>query len=161
MKQKLLLGALVLLSLASCKKSSTTNPPIIPTTKNVIIATEKGVTTTYTNASCIYGPSSLYSGYVMNITSLYNYPDGIELQISNYNGPVKVGTYSDTSLTAGHLFIIYHGFYATNTRKPSNCTVTITSLDSTNVKGTFSGDIYNDSLKTTITSGSFNVNLNQ
>jgi len=157
--QKLLAAALVLLSLSACKKSDTSSNT--HTSKNIIIATENGVTTTYTAASGIYGTSSIYGGYVMNLTSLYNFPNGIELQISDYNGPLKVGTYSDTNLNQGHLFIIYHGTYVTDTYQPGNCTVTITHLDSTNVKGTFSGDIYDNAAKTTLTNGSFDVDLNQ
>lgn len=94
--------------------------------------------------------------YVLSLTSIIYYPNTIEVKVISPTA-VEAKTYTNTD--ADNPVYIFFGEYVTSDSKPSG-TVTITSISATNIKGTFSGDVYNASGdKKAITNGSFNVNF--
>lgn len=151
MKQALYAAAFSLFLFSSCKKSSTTPAA----DKNVILATVDGTATKNIDAVASNGLSSFSGNYVLNVTSLSNYPNSIEVEVSSPS-PIAKGTYTNT--VSSNPFFIFYGASVTNTTKGSG-TVTITSIDAANVQGTFSGDVYQGTVKKTITNGSFNVDF--
>ena len=144
---------LLILLFTACKKSdrAVTSPK-----ENTIIATADGSTTTYTSAVGSNGLSSSSGNYVLNLTSVIFYPNTIEVEVTNSTA-IEAKTYSNTALS--NPLYIFFGSYVTDDSKGSG-TVTITSISATNIKGTFSGDVYNVSGdKKTISDGSFNVSF--
>lgn len=141
-----------MLSFAACKKSDT---PAIPK-ENTIIATDNGTRTIYTSAGGSNGLSSFSGNYVLNLTSIVFYPNTIEIEVTSPT-VIEAKTYTNTA-SANPVYIFY-GPYVTDDSKVSG-TVTITSITASNIKGTFSGDVYNaNGDKKTLSDGSFNVNF--
>lgn len=164
MKKTLLIAVCILVSLASCKKSS-----VAP--KNTITATIDGVTETFNvNAFAQLGTSiDLNSHLLVNgSNSSATGSDGMTIDI-NANTTIAKGTYINNG-AAGFMAITYSkgplslsspNIYATdlNSVYPSN--ITITSVSNTNVQGTFSGQLLFTDGKTvkTVTEGKFNVDI--
>ena len=143
---------LFLVIFTACKKSDTATSP----QENTIIATTDGTKTVYTSAGGSNGLSSYSGNYVLNLTSIIFYPNTIEVEVTSTT-VIEAKTYTNTAST--NPVYIFFGEYATDDSKVSG-TVTITSISATNIKGTFSGDVYKVSgEKKTITDGSFNVNF--
>ncbi len=152
MKKNLFAPLLLILLFTACKKSDTAKS----TGENTIIATADGKATTYTSATGINGLSSFSGNYVLNLTSIIFYPNTIEVEVTSPTA-IEAKTYTNTA-SANPVYIFF-GAYATDDSKVSG-TLTITSINATNIKGTFSGDVYNGSGdKKTISNGSFNVNF--
>ncbi len=98
----------------------------------------------------------MMSGYVLNITA-GSYPNMIEIEVLSQTA-IAVGTYTNTINSANAYF--FYGIYGTsNTQGGNQDTITITSINGTNVKGTFSGDVFSNTLQKSLTNGSFDVNF--
>lgn len=152
MRKNFFLPLLFVLLFTACKKSDTPPSPM----ENTIIATVDGTKTTYTSAGCSNGLSSFSGNYVLNLTSIALYPNTIEVEVISPT-VIEAKTYTNTAST--NPVYIFYGPSATDDSKVSG-TVTITSISATNIKGTFSGDVYGAAgEKKTISDGSFNVNF--
>ncbi|UAY53484.1 hypothetical protein [Ferruginibacter albus] len=153
--KKFLIPLTALLVFVSCKKDSNTNPPASGG-NNTITETVNGVTTVHHYASAINGQSSFTGNYVMNIGSAENFPNTIELIISDPDNPIQAKTYTNTSGPIP-LNIVYHEY--SSAYNDNTGTVTITSLTATHVKGTFSGTVTSSADTKTLTNGSFDVDI--
>ena len=150
MGYKLFSALLMLLLLVSCKKSDVETP------LDTIIATINGKTTTFTSAAGSYGYSSVINNYDLNLSSIIYYPKIIGVRLTNPT-PIEAGTYDNVGRTYPVTLYIFYDTFISNPTKKS--IVTITSISSTNVKGTFSGDLSSGADSITITNGSFNINF--
>jgi len=175
MKKLLLLSGIAGFALFfSCKKSSPAGP------SGSITAMVNGVQTsfnhvTYAKDSTNPNPNALLNAYALAISaSTGNASSGSPVFGITITGPYAItkGTYYLDSVTVGvktdpiYLsYIIGSGSteYESNSYGANNCAVTITSISSTNVQGTFSGVLYllngNGPLIDTFTNGKFNVNF--
>lgn len=152
MKKIFIAPVLIMLLFTACKKSDTNTSP----QENTIIATADGTKTIYTSAVGSNGLSSFSGNYVLNLTSVIFYPNTIEVEVAS---PTVIEAKTYTNTDSDNPVYIFYGEYVTRDSKPSG-TVTITSISATNIKGTFSGDVYNvNGDKKAITDGSFNVNF--
>jgi hypothetical protein len=173
MKKILLFAVSLLFVLASCKKTSEDNP--IPV--NTISATVDGVNISHnTNISAKFSSNSIGGpSYTLNIQAATpNKAFGISLTSPDKNAIAK-GTYTLASSKNNTPIWVYVDYedYEPNTNIPDQpyitdpngiqpTTVTITSISSTNVQGTFSGTlVYSQggSGTKTVTNGKFNVNI--
>ena len=152
MRKSFFIPVLFILLFTGCKKSDTPTSP----KENTIIATDGGTRTIYTSAGGSNGLSSFSGNYVLNLTSIVLYPNTIEIEVTSPS-IIEAKTYTN-SVSTNPVYIFY-GAYVTDDSKVSG-TVTITSISATNIKGTFSGDVYNaNGDKKTLSDGSFNINF--
>jgi len=138
MKKLLLLSLVAMLTIYSC--TSKTDRPIDPIVKNSFTATVDGVPETFNFKDSIrtIGTTGIYVTGANETTS-----DKIMLFLSK--DPLAAGTYSSA---AGRLQMFYgagpgytfDNYYFTYDSS-SEATVNLTSIDSTGVKGTFSGSV--------------------
>ena len=162
----LLFSACVILAFSSCKKESKTTT----TTTATLSATIGGVNETFNSSLTA---QSIYNnpGYTIGITGFRGAgtnPDGLQLAV-NSDKPIAKGVYtisSQTSTDPSNLpLIIYYkstGTFGTDVSGVNVTTITITSISSANVQGTFSGVLISetgDNTTQTITDGKFNVNI--
>jgi len=185
MKITALLSLIVIIGLASCKKSSTSPSPGSTSSVYYIKATINGTDVVYNNYTGAINKnvgSLVINGFSSDATAT---TDGISLAVyiddtTYYNVvPVTTGTYTDTadyqrgqynyinpnnaSITlqqSGTAYVNEFAFDTAASATPFTCT--ITAIDSVSVSGTFSGKVYygNDprtSIAKTITNGSFYV----
>lgn len=167
MKKLLPLLVGMLLISYSCKKTNTVtpvNPGFYGTVNGVKKAFNTGAEVQRVNA----GTGGNYSFQFSGVTSD---TCGLVINISSQN-PITKGTYAVNGINVngvGPFFSYYSttngaaGIYITGAA-PYTGTVTITSLSSTNVQGTFNGSLYetnpgNTARTTTITNGTFNLNF--
>ncbi|WP_426669642.1 hypothetical protein ACPPVU_00065 [Mucilaginibacter sp. McL0603] len=170
MKKLLFLAAGVLFVLYSCKKST---PAVTPLT-NGISATINGVNETFNFAAFAESTQDgLGSGYEIIFLAAKDPSNssGIKVIVNFPNQPT-IGTYSFDPTNVNNLGPEINYFnsdgpdnrlnaYGTSDG-PYTGTVTITSLSSTNVQGTFSGTLHEQDQSSavhtvTITNGKFNV----
>jgi len=165
-KTILLLFCLQLI-LFCCNKNS-------PTPLNTIIADVDGVTQTFSfndsanraNDINVYPGQTVYSANVFGNTTNAFKTNTIIISI-NLPQPITPGKYlfDNSNPQYDNIFISYaenpsNFDYIPDTRQPNPATITITSISSTNIQGTFSGDLFGtlDSARK-ITNGRFNVNF--
>jgi hypothetical protein len=175
-KQFLLFAGLLLCAGISCKKSNSGGGSYHVTatvdgkaeTFNVNVVADKITTQGVTSLSIVGFVTSSPTGETMslNLSTIYGHPL-----------PIKVGTYSDTS-TLFNVSGIYQTsitdaylagtsvFQASGSGSPAvvnHFKLVISALDSTSIKGTFSGDFFSgggtDQPKKAITSGDFYAKL--
>jgi len=172
MKQFLFFPACLLLLFLSCKKDSNRSTPK-PT--NTLSATIDGVNETFTDsleADTVINVND--PKYTINVTGLRGSGasrEGLSFSV-NSDSPVTKGTYSITSQTnTGRTtfpYIVYwkgepNAFtFGTDESGVNITSITITSINNSNVQGVFSGVLisgpfYNTSR--TVTNGKFNVNI--
>jgi hypothetical protein len=156
-----IVALIVLVSITSCKKSSSGSPTNNNTNNtnssvNTITATVSGVTEVHGSANGSYGVSSNTGNYIMEVASLSG-TTTIQVHVSSPT-PIANGT-TFTNTVASQPVDFYYGAFATffSPGTPDGI-VTITTISATGVTGTFSGDVYDiNGVKQTFTSGSFNV----
>jgi hypothetical protein len=173
MKKFLLIAVSLLFIVTSCKKKSEDNP--IPV--NTISATVDGVNISLsTNISAKFSTNQIGAlSYTLNIQGATpNKAFGISLTSPDKNAITK-GTYtlaSSKNSTPIWVYVAYED-YELNTNIPDQpyitdpngiqpTTITITSISSTNVQGTFSGTlVYSQGSSGTknVTNGKFNINI--
>jgi hypothetical protein len=162
MKKIILLAAMPLLLLA-CKKSKSDNLP-----ENTITATINDTdyvfNTNFTSQTVIDPPEIFYVGLAADSTLP---AASFDFAVGMLNGkPITTGVYTETGdptkIASAELDIQGLPHYETAGTKADPFTVTITSINTTSVQGTFHGNIYKngDSLQTkkVITNGKFNMN---
>jgi len=163
MKKMILFAVLGLLTLASCKKSS--SPAI--TTPNTITATVDGVTYTckFLSGSEAEQDSSgtdlwyNYENYAYD--SAYN---ELYLDIKQLNKAISSKTYGSQgdSTTEAYVEFDSGGSYWGSVTKINPATITVTSSGGNTIQGTFQGTLYNSEDSTSadkkvITNGKFNI----
>lgn len=170
MKKLLLLSACVMLAFSACKKDSAK-----VTATNTLSVTIGGVNETFTSnvtaQSIIDTP-----GYTIGIAGFRGSGanlEGVQLEV-NSDSPVTTGTYTINASTAQNAtrfpLLAYYKFmgstnqltYGTDLSGANSSTITITSISSTNVQGTFSGVLIDENGGSTteaMASGKFNVNI--
>ena len=172
MKKLLLFSACIMLAFASCKKN---DPTKSTTAVGTISATIGGVNETFTTS--VIAESADTPAYNIAISGFRGTDvnrEGIQIGISSYK-PITTGTYTISSaLSNDVVYTPFVGYYkntsvssvatfGTDFSAVNITTITITSLSSTNVQGTFSGVLINeDGTSTdtqTITNGKFDVNI--
>jgi len=170
--RKLFIVPIVLLTiLASCKKDNSTALPI-----GTIVATIDGVVDTFNvNDSAVIeytpyvDPSPYRAVFAAGGSESSSDPSNdIVLIIASIPQSIKTGTYSDSTGSYEAAILYQHNAddvtYQT-THSPYNSTINITSMSSSSVQGTFSGQLMlapgNISSITThtITNGKFNLPL--
>jgi hypothetical protein len=178
MKKILLFSACVLLVFSACKKDSAKTA-----SSNTITATVGGSNINFsTNAT---GELATDSGaYVLAVGGLTGTSSSAQSIVVGLlsDKPFVKGTYTfDTSTDPNTITVLPSIAYLTNTSGDESsefdsntdiylqnstlsttCTVTITSISSTNIQGTFNGLLTNDGDNTTtktVTNGKFNVGL--
>jgi hypothetical protein len=134
----------------SCKKTSNVDPV------NTMSATIDGVNVnfnSFANAQLVKDPTDLTTTTLsINGSSGPDDKESIAVSITSHNSSIVSGTFlsSDTGNELVFPSIIYHKkdstlrlppVYLTNNFQPGSTTVTITSISSTNVQGTFSGTL--------------------
>jgi len=173
-KRSFLFAGLLLCAGISCKKSNSGSSGSYHVTATVDGKAEKFNVNAIADKITVQGVTSLtLTGFVTNSPT----GETITLNVSTIYGrplPIKAGTYSDTTT----LYDV-DGFYQTSmsdmyeagtsisqsagTAIVNHFKLVITSLDSSSIKGTFSGDfiggIGSDQPKKTITNGDFYVKL--
>ncbi|MDB4904273.1 MAG: hypothetical protein JWQ63_3554 [Mucilaginibacter sp.] len=179
MKKYILLFTCVLFIFTSCKKKA----DIIPVPINTISATVDGANMNFNiNVSAHIGanaggPGTNATLYISGLTS-GTVPSGsmsINVSSQSLNSIIK-GTYTIASANNNppvFAFLTYGYYdpassgpdqpYFTDSKGIQPTTITITSISSTNVQGTFSGTLVYSQGGTgtkTITNGKFNVNIN-
>ena len=175
MKKFLLLTTVLLVLFSSCKKSSSSAP-------SGVTATLNGKTKTF-GAGAIAAKTSVAGITDIEIIAAVSATTGEAIDLSISNGltggmdSIVAGTYSDTSTR----FTVDLSYDQDNTGSTSydggtsvggsqgtgsvaqHVVITISSITSNSIKGTFSGDVYlnGDPTSTllTVTSGSFNLAL--
>ena len=179
MKNILLFAIFLLVAFTSCKKSGGTDGPI---PLNTITATVDGVNVNFSvSAKATIGTITQYGGkneIYIGISGQTGTDDNralIDAVVTLYSPATQItaGTYPDidANSAAGFSVLIYEKFssnppgtHETTTLSNSSYKtfITITSISSTSVQGTFSGTLQNLSDLTTanvITNGKFNVAL--
>lgn len=167
MKKSLLFAIYILIVLASCKKNSSDAPA------NTISATIDGVTESFnTNAVAQIGTGVRLNSN-LSITGTNGSAtgsDGMSITI-NSNNTIAKGNYTNSgNNNSGFTSILYSKgpfsfinpiIYVTDVNGTYPSTVTITSISSTNIQGTFSGNLVFRDGKTikSVTDGKFNVNI--
>ncbi len=169
MKKLLILSACVLFIFTSCKKKT----DVVPV--NTIIAIVNGATLNF-NAN-VTGSTSI-SGTMLHIsgaTTSDNTAAIIGISITSQDASaITKGTYTFNSANTHptvYTYVVYNTLDNNPSQQPFNTdptgvqstTITITSISSTNVQGTFSGTLVRptvDGAIRTVTNGKFNVNLN-
>jgi hypothetical protein len=158
MKKLFVIAVLGSVLLVSCKKSKSGGLG-----QGNVQATIDGTTTTFNIAAGI----STNGGKDIDIVSSNGTTagsTGLEIDISD-NNAIVTGTYHDKSLNNTGLFLSLPSgdFYANAELVNTPIAITVTSISSTQIQGTFQGDIYlnedSTSTKKTITNGKFNVKL--
>ncbi len=176
MKKTLALSAVLIGLLFSCKKSNSDSSGSYHITANI-----DGTAKTFNSSALAVkitssGFTSLGVGGGASPTTTAS--DVVLINISNIPGgkPIVAGTYTDTSssftisctYTLNPTSIYMGSTDVTGTGLPysaikNHVKVVISSIDATSVKGTFSGDLYNNGditgAKKTFTSGDFYVKL--
>jgi len=167
---------ILLFSIWSCKKSSSK-----PAGTSYFISAMVGGSAKTFNVSALAADTTLSGGstgiVIIGLSDSTGSPAAFDLTISNSPGlkPITTGTYTDTSTSYTLNSDYYSNYYATMSFNAgtgfasiasgagisitNHLKVVITSLSSTEIKGTFSGDYYFDgdpsASATTITNGSF------
>ncbi len=149
--------------LFSCKQNTS------PTNASGIIsATVNDTAITFnTNATALYlGTNGKYNLVISGFAGTTGTSNEISISIGG-GAPVGVGTYNDTGVGADKVTMLYGlPSGASDFATRSDATVTITSLTSTNVQGTFSGVLSNYTGRATkatkaFASGKFNLQIKQ
>ncbi|MEI9934070.1 MAG: hypothetical protein WDM71_04305 [Ferruginibacter sp.] len=151
---------------SSCKKDSANN------VTGTITATVNGTSLSF-NVEATAVLDTVRGNYGVAIIGLQSFSlssKEITLAISGGSTPIAVGTYTDTS-TVGRTVLIGYANAADSTAwsstgtAPNISTVTITSLNSSQIQGTFNGQLElalgsNPGASTaTVTNGSFNLHV--
>ncbi len=139
--------ALIVIAICSCKKTPTptvnnNNNTTVNTSKhaNKLTVTENGVTKTYTPTSASTGVGFYTSDYVF-IVLAGQYPNPIVQIKVIFPTPITAQSYSNTSTNSNVYF--FDGDYESFPNYGGiQDNITITSIDSTGAKGTFSGDAF-------------------
>jgi hypothetical protein len=169
MKRLFLISACAILAFSACKKDSN------KTTATVSLsATVGGTNETYSNViaqSIVDTP-----GYTIGISGSRGSGANLEvlqLEVNSVN-PITTGTYTLNSSTSSDIstfpLLAYYKYtsatneliYGTDLTGANVSTITISSISSTNVQGTFSGVLIDEIDGTTtdaITSGKFNATI--
>ncbi|MHB8208859.1 hypothetical protein [Mucilaginibacter sp.] len=175
MKNFLLFSACVMLAFASCKKDAAKT-----TTTNTITATVGGTNVNFsTGAIAQLGSDS--GAYILEVQGVSGTGSSAQPIIVGLvsEAPIVKGTYTFNSSTdpnatvfpdityakslsgsAADVFVTDIYFDAQSSTISTTTTVTITSISSTNVQGTFSGVLINeadDTITETVTNGKFNL----
>jgi hypothetical protein len=176
MKKLLLLSACVLLAFASCKKDSS---KIIAS--NTITATVGGSNINFstTATGALVSDSGAYILEIGGLSGTSSSAQSIAVGLLSESPFVK-GTYTFNKSTDPNTITVIPAIAYTGNLSgtdafesetvidlqdstiSTSCTVTITSITSTNVQGTFSGLLVNDEDNTTtktVTNGKFNVDI--
>lgn len=178
MKKILLISACVIFAFASCKKDSSKK-----IASNTITATVGGTNTSF-NTSAEAELASDSGAYIMVIAGLTGTTSSAQSMVVGLlsDQPFVKGTYTfDESTDPNTITVLPSIAYLTNTSGDESsefesnteidlgnstlsttATVTITSISTTNIQGTFSGLLVNDGDGTTtksVTNGKFNVTL--
>jgi hypothetical protein len=160
MKKLFAIAVLGSVMLVSCKKSSSGGG----LGEGNVQATINDTTTTFN----IAGGTSTNGGKEIDITSANgtgSTATQFEIDIQDTSAAITTGTYHDKSLNnTGFFLTLPSGDYYDNAELVTNpITITVTSISSTQIQGTFQGDIYlnedSASTKKIITNGKFNVKL--
>jgi hypothetical protein len=180
MRNTLRFAIFLLIAFSSCKKSGGTDGPI---PLNTITATVDGVNVNFSvSAKAIIGTITQYGGTSDVYIGIYGQTGAddnralLDVVVTLYPPATQVttGTYPDIDANspAGFAVLLYEKFssnppgtHETTTLSNSSYQtfITITSISSGSVQGTFSGTLQNPSDLTTanvITNGKFNVALN-
>jgi hypothetical protein len=163
MKKIILLAAIPML-LLSCKKNKSDNLP-----ENTITATINDTdyvfNTNFASETFINPPEIAYVALAADSTLAL--ASSFDFAVIMLNGkPITPGVYIETGdpgkTASAELQVQGSTSYETAGTKTDPFTITVTSINSTSVQGTFHGSIYEDgdSLKTkkVITNGKFNMN---
>jgi len=170
MKKLLLISTCVILAFAACKKDSNK----ATTSSLSLSATVSGTNETFSNVtaqSIVDTP-----GYTIGISGSRGSGANLEvlqLEVNSAN-PVTTGTYTLNSTTSSNIntfpLLAYYKYtsatneliYGTDLTGTNVSTITISSISSTNVQGTFSGVLIDQMDGTTtdaITNGKFNATI--
>lgn len=170
MKKILLFSACVMFAFASCKKDSSKK-----TGSNTITATVGGSDINFSASASaqIVNQSGGYELAIVGLTSTGSNPQTMTISIAS-EVPIVKGTYTLNSSTPSDANSFPQLSYSENTSitnpvgfttditGANSSTITITSISSTNVQGTFSGVLLSDQDNTTtkaVTNGKFDVNI--
>ena len=161
MKKLLLFSACIILALSSCKKDS---PKTINSTG--ITATIGGSDFNFSTAATaqVISVSGLYSIQIIGSNGTGSSAQGVSISIQS-DKPIIKGTYSVADASPfTDITYVENTSVSTPVSFSSNTvgTVTITSISSTNVQGTFSGVLVsNQDITTTqtLSNGKFNVSV--
>jgi len=167
MKKPLFITICLLLAFTSCKKNSSDAPA------NTISATIDGVVESFNTG----GGAQLGTAVQLNSNLVITGANGVaagsdvmSITISS-NTSIAEGVYTNSGANnAGFTSILYSkgpfsltnpNIYATDVNGTHLTTVTITSLSSTNIKGTFSGQLLLNGGSTVkaVTNGKFNLSI--
>ena len=161
MKKLLLFSTCALLAFASCKKDSSKS-----TTSTSITATIGGSNMNFSTAAVaqVINADGIYSAQILGSLGSGATAQGMSLSIES-DKPIVKGTYSVND-TSSFTDITYVQNPSISTPVSFSCeetgTVTITSISSTNIQGTFSGVLVSNQDETTtksLTNGKFNVSI--
>jgi len=169
MKKILLFLACVMRALSSCSKKNDNTP----SATNTITANVAGTATRFNTSvtGVLASSQGAYDLAVTGLTGTGTSAQSISISIGS-QGPIVKGTYTLNSSTSSDATsfpdLVYEANlsgsssaeFATDFTGANETTVTITSISSTNVQGTFSGVLVGDGNTTkSITSGTFNATI--
>jgi len=168
MKKTLLLALFIIVSISACKKSASVAPA------NTLSATFNGVTESFNtnlfgqNGSGVTLNSSLS---ILGANGSASGSDVLSITLTT-NNTITTGTYTNApNSNDGFVSIVYNvgpfslvnpNTYTSDVNGNYLTTVKITSINSTNIQGTFTAQLLYTDGKTvkTVTDGKFNVKLN-
>jgi hypothetical protein len=157
----LLLSVCFLFILSSCKKHS----PAINVT-GTFTATINGTPETF-NVGAAAQTENVSGFYSLSLVGVQSTSVANSMLISiNSSTPITAGTYTGASTQASISYTLASGsIYQYDNTEGSSATVTIKSISSTSVQGTFSGTLNiisgNGAATQTLTNGTFNLNIQQ
>jgi len=168
MKKILILSAFILFIFTSCKKKN----DVVPV--NTISATVDGAHLSFnTSVYAKFGGNSNSTLSIYGVTSSASDAQTITIGVFS-DKAIAIGTYTYPSITGSsglteYPFIVYSDkgptasssfLFVTDNTAANPTTVTITSINSTNIQGTFTCTLIRQIGGTkTITNGKFNINI--
>jgi hypothetical protein len=169
MKKLLLFSACVMLAFSSCSKKKDNSPSATNTITANVAGTDTKFNTTVTGV--LASGQGAYDLAITGLTGTGTSAQSLSISIGSQN-PIVKGTYTLNSSTSSDATsfpdLVYEANlsgsssaeFATDFTGTNATTITITSITSTNVQGTFNGVLVGDGNTTkSITSGTFNATI--
>lgn len=159
MRKLFIAVVIILLAAPSCKKSSGSNG--IPVGINFKL---DGASMTLNSARAVKTSSgSIYSLQFYGYVGAGGASNELACQIQAQSGPITATTYTEgvgvDMVSIAYFIYSPYDAYQNNGSATNPVSITITSITSTNVQGTFKGDISNGFSTKVLANGTFNIDF--